>query len=414
MNKIGFSSKIPAQMEAGELAPWVAAFATELGSLRHTALTVLGYTDCARHFGAWLAVNSIGLDEVDDRMLGRFAKHRCRCGGYRRAMRFSDQYLNRIRRFISFLVTRDVIAPPLIEAADPFDPLVNDYQEWLKRHRGVCEQTTARHGRMVVRLLPTLGPDPRAYDAATIRNAILFEAQRCSPVYTKTMMTALRGYLRFLTAVDLCPPGLEHAVPLVPQWRLSSLPRYLSPEQIDRLVASSDVRGSGGLRDRAILLLLARLGLRAGDILEMCLADIDWSSGTLRVKGKGRCETRLPLPQDAGDAVLDYLANGRSSVDHDRLFHRLIAPFRPFSSSSAISHIVNLALKRANINDPPSRGANLLRHSAATHMLRRGATHQSIGAVLRHRAMETTAHYAKVDLTMLSQIAQPWPGEPTC
>jgi site-specific recombinase XerD len=180
------------------------------------------------------------------------------------------------------------------------------------------------------------------------------------------------------------------------------------------LVASSDVRGSGGLRDRAILLLLARLGLRAGDILEMCLADIDWSSGTLRVKGKGRCETRLPLPQDAGDAVLDYLANGRSSVDHDRLFHRLIAPFRPFSSSSAISHIVNLALKRANINDPPSRGANLLRHSAATHMLRRGATLQSIGAVLRHRSMETTAHYAKVDLTMLSQIAQPWPGEPTC
>jgi integrase/recombinase XerD len=414
MNKIGFPSKIPAQMEAGELAPWVASFATELESLRHTALTVVGYTDCARHFGAWLAVNSIGLEEVDDRTLRRFAKHRCRCGGSRRAMRFSDKYLNRIRRFISFLVTRGVIAPPSGAAANPFDPLVIDYQEWLKRHRGVCERTTARHGRMVMRLLPTLGRDPRAYDAATIRKAILSEAQCCSPVYTKTMTTALRGYLRFLAAADLCPPGLEHAVPLVPHWRLSSLPRYLSPEQIDRLVASCDVRGARGIRDRAILLLLARLGLRAGDILEMCLTDIDWSSGTLRVKGKGRSETRLPLPQDAGDAVLDYLVNGRSSVDHDHLFHRLIAPFRPFSSSSIISHVVNLALKRAGITDPPSRGANLLRHSAATHMLRRGATLQSIGAVLRHRSMETTAHYAKVDLTMLAQIAQPWPGEPTC
>ena len=133
MNKIGFSSKIPAKMEAGELAPWVAAFATELGSLRHTALTVIGYTDCARHFAAWLAFNKIGLDEVGDRMLGQFAKHRCRCGGYRRAMRFSDQLsephssLHRVSRH----ARRDRAAGN--EAANPFDPLVVDYQEWLER-----------------------------------------------------------------------------------------------------------------------------------------------------------------------------------------------------------------------------------------------------------------------------------------
>ena len=329
-------------------------------------------------------------------------------------MRFSDNYLSRIRRFIAFLVLHGEITPPSKPAANPIEPLVVDYQQWLERHRGVCARTTARHGRMVMRLLPALGSDPRTYDAATIRKAILPEAQRCSPAYTKTMTTALRGYLRFLAAANLCPPGLEHAVPLVPQWRLSSLPRYLSPQQVALLIASCADCGARGIRDRAILLLLSRLGLRAGDILEMRLGDIDWSSGTLRVKGKGRRETRLPLPQDAGDAVLVYLASGRPSVDDDRLFLRLAAPFRPFSSSSTVSHVVDLALKRAGIDDPPSRGANLLRHSAATQMLRGGATLQSVGAVLRHKSLETTTHYAKVDLTLLAQIAQPWPGEATC
>ncbi len=413
MGMTGIPSRTPPKMEAGDLAPLVAEFSAALGLLRHTGLTMRGYTDCARHFAAWLASNAISLDNVDDQTLDRFANHRCRCGGFRRQMRFSNKYMNRIRRFIAFLVTRGLIAPSGCLVSKAAEPLVVDYQEWLKRHRGVCERTTERHGRMVMRLLPALGRDPRAYDAASIRKAILPEAQRCSSAYTKTMTTALRGYLRFLAAADLCPPGLEHAVPRIPQWRLSSLPRYLSPEQVGRLIASCDMLGARGVRDRAILMLLARLGLRAGDILEMRLGEIDWASGTLRVKGKGRRETNLPMPQDAGDAVLDYLASGRPSVDHDHLFARSIAPFRPFSSSSAISHIVDLALKRAGINDPPSRGANLLRHSAATHMLRGGASLQSVGAVLRHRSQETTAHYAKVDLTMLARIARPWPGDLT-
>lgn len=414
MNIIKRSSEVPPVMEAGDLAPWVTAFAAELGSLRHTDLTIRGYTDCARHFAAWLTSNNIGLDEVADGTLDRFVGHRCRCGGYRRAVPHSRKYLNRIRRFILFLAERGVIAPPRKAAADSVDPLVTDYQEWLRRHRGICQRTIARHGRMVMYLLPALGRDPRAYDPAAIRKAILPQAQRWSPAYTKTMTTALRGYLRFLAAADLCRPGLEHAVPLVPQWRLSSLPRYLSPTQVERLIACCDLRGRPGVRDRAILLLLARLGLRAGDILEMRLGDIDWSSGTLRVKGKGRRETRLPMPQDTGDAVLDYIGCARPLVDDDRLFLRSVAPFQPFSSSSTISQIVDLALKRAGIDDPPSRGANLLRHSAATHMLRGGATLQSVGAVLRHRSLETTTHYAKVDLNMLSQVTQPWPGASTC
>jgi site-specific recombinase XerD len=414
MNIVERPARAPRTMEAGDLAPWVAAFADELRSLGHTALTVGGYTDCARHFAAWLTIDNIGLDDVGDGSLGRFGRHRCHCGGYRPAMPRSDKYLNRVHRFVVFLAERGVIAPLGEAVTSPIDPLVGDYEEWLTRHRGICGRTAARHGRMVTRLLPSLGSGPQAYGPATIRMAVLKEAQRCSPAYTKTMTTALRGYLRFLAAADLCRPGLEHAVPLIPHWRLSSLPRYLSPDQVERLVASCDLRTGRGVRDRAILLLLARLGLRAGDILEMRLGDIDWLSATLRVKGKGRRETRLPMPQDAGDAVLGYLDGARPSVDDDRLFVRSIAPFRPFSSSPTISHIVALALKRAGIDDPPSHGANLLRHSAATHMLRGGATLQSVGAVLRHRSLETTTLYAKVDLNMLARVAQPWPGDVAC
>ncbi|MDD7973530.1 tyrosine-type recombinase/integrase, partial [Roseinatronobacter alkalisoli] len=142
--------------------------------------------------------------------------------------------------------------------------------------------------------------------------------------------------------------------------------------------------------------------------------DIDWRSGTLRVKGKGRSESLLPLPQDAGDAVLCYLNDARPAVDDDRMFLTATAPFRPFCGSPSISQIVSHALTRAGIEDPPSRGANLLRHSAATHLLRSGATLQSVGALLRHKSVETTVLYAKADITMLERIAQPWPGEVSC
>lgn len=146
----------------------------------------------------------------------------------------------------------------------------------------------------------------------------------------------------------------------------------------------------------------------------MRLDDITWNEGTLRVRGKGRREVKLPLPQDAGDALLDYLELARPRVGDDRIFLRSSAPYRPFAAPCAISDVVRLALKRAGITDPPSRGANLLRHSAATAMLRAGATLDAIGTVLRHRSSDTTAHYAKVDVAMLRQVAQPWPGDASC
>jgi site-specific recombinase XerD len=187
------------------------------------------------------------------------------------------------------------------------------------------------------------------------------------------------------------------------------LPRYIDASQIERLIATCDSVTPTGLRDRAILLLLARLGLRAGDILSMRLDDFDWQQATLSVRGKGRRETRLPLPQDAGDAVLAYLKRARPRVQCDRVFYMLNAPTRPLTRSSVVSNVVRSAIRKAGV-DAPTKGAHLLRHSAATAMLRGGATLEMVGAVLRHGSPDMTAHYAKVDVTMLQQVAQPWPG----
>ena len=261
------------------------------------------------------------------------------------------------------------------------------------------------------RLLPALGNDPATYDAALVRRVILEEARRSSPSHVRTMTVTLRGYLRFLTASGRCRLWLDHAVPTVPHWRLSALPRYLPVADVERLIASCDVETPAGIRDRAILLLLTRLGLRAGDILAMRFDDIDWTEGTLRVCGKSRREVCLPLPQDVGDALLDYLNRARPKVGYDRIFLRVFAPYRPVR---AISAVVRLGLERAGITDAPSRGARLLRHSAATGMLRAGATLEAVGVVLRHRSTDTTMHYAKVDIAMLRPIAQPWLGDFPC
>jgi integrase len=158
------------------------------------------------------------------------------------------------------------------------------------------------------------------------------------------------------------------------------------------------------------MLLLLRLGLRAGDIANMRPADIDWQDATLLVRGKGRRDVRLPLPQDAGDAVLEYLERERPNVAIGRIFLCARAPFRALRSGGAVSDIVRGALRAAGIENPPTRGANLIRHTSATTMLRAGATLDEIGTILRHKSPDTTAHYAKVDVAALQQIAQPWPG----
>ena len=199
-------------------------------------------------------------------------------------------------------------------------------------------------------------------------------------------------------------------MPSVRRYRLSALPRYIDPATIERIIAACPTGRPVEVRDKAIILLLARLGLRAGDIRDMRLDDIDWRSGHLKVKGKTRRPDRLPLPQGVGDAILAYLAAARPTAIEAHLFLRSQAPFRPFSSSAEIAGIVARTLERGGIEGLPT-GSHIFRHSLATNMLRSGAGLESIGTILRHSSPETTAIYAKTDLPMLLKIAQPWPGD---
>ena len=204
------------------------------------------------------------------------------------------------------------------------------------------------------------------------------------------------------------------AIPTLAHWRLSSLPRHLQEEEVERIISSCDPNSPVGKRNRAILLLLARLGLRAGDIVKLRLGDIDWKDATVQVSGKGRRAVRLPLTREVGLALVDYLKNGRPPVDTDVVFVRSRAPLRPFASHTAISVIVARAMRRAGVTCKGQGAAHILRHSVATSMLKNGATLQEIADILRHRSIETTYIYAKVDVTTLRKIAQPWPEVHPC
>jgi len=216
-------------------------------------------------------------------------------------------------------------------------------------------------------------------------------------------------FLRFLIAEGQCAVGLDAAIPTLAHWRMASLPRYLPQEDVEHLIASCDRASAVGRRDRAILLLLARLGLRAGDIVHLRLSDIDWKGASIQVCGKGRRPTRLPLTQEVGRAIVAYLKKGRPRTNADTLFMHCRAPFCALGSSGAVTMIVDKAFRHAGVVRPSRGAAHLLRHSLATSMLRQGASLKDIAAILRHSSMETTQIYAKVDITALQQIAQPWP-----
>lgn len=409
---MGFMAQ-PHHLQPGGAAPYLKDFAAELAAVGYTSLVIHEYLLSATHFGGWLESRGLALEQIDEFIVQAFADHSEDCPGRRRHKRVSRDYVVRVRRFIDHLCRRGEV-PALVHssaAEGPVPPAA--FRDWLVGHRGLALPTIERHQRLITRLLPALGTDPATYDAAGVRRVALAEVRGCGRAQAKTIVSSLRVYLRFLAARGECRPGLDRALPPLPQWRLSALPRYLDASAVDRLLAACDLRQAHGVRDRAILLLLVRLGLRAGDIVALHLDDIDWREATLRVRGKGRRQVRLPLPQEAGDALLAYLEHARPKVAIDRVFLCANAPWRSLLSGSSVSGIVRLALRRAGIDHPPTRGANLLRHTAATLMLRAGATLDTIGAVLRHRSPDTTAHYAKVDVALLQPIAQPWPEEDT-
>jgi integrase/recombinase XerD len=395
--------------------PYLPGFACDLEASGYGRATIQDHLRTAAHVGWWIMREKLSIHELDEAIVAHFATHlsRCRCPGPRPRRRRKRAITRRALRFLAHLrkigVTRGVAVPPR-SGSQP--ALLTEFWTWMRHHRGVTETTLDSYGRIIVDALGALGVEPARYDVAAVRTFILDRASRHGRSKAKLVVTAMRAFLRYLTATGQCHERLDAAVPTIAQWRLAALPRYLPAAAVERVVAACQPTTPVARRNRAILLLLVHLGLRAGDIVALRLEDLDWSSATLGVAGKSRTMVRLPLPQEVGDAILAYLERGRPPQVGDRLFVRHLAPWGPLTSAS-ISCIVGRAIRAAGVA-APSYGAHVLRHSAATAMLRQGASLEQIRTVLRHRSVETTAHYAKVDVTLLRQVAQPWPEVSPC
>jgi len=387
-------------------------FATTLREIGYCKRIGTGCITYAVHLGLWAAAEGLRIEDLDEAGVGAFLGHlsRCHCPGSHAGLHAAGRFRTQV--FVRYLRTMGVVALPGQRAAATPD-LVTAFCGWMRRQRGVTDTTLRLYRRAAIALLGYLGDDPVRYEAGVLRAAVREVVGGRGAATAKQVATVARAFLRYLAVEGRCRPGLDAAVLPVASWRLASLPRYVSAEVVQRIIGACDSNRPEGARDRAILLLLARLGLRGGDIVRMRLSDIDWDNARIQVAGKGRRQVRLPLPQEVGDAILAYLRARRAVVGCDRLFLRTRAPWRPLAESSCVSCIVKRAIARAGVS-APTLGAHLLRHSAATAMLREGISLPSIGIVLRHRSVETTAHYAKVDVELLRSVAQPWIGGAPC
>lgn len=390
-------------------------FAEYLCRCGYAKISARRHLRSAEHFAHWSTRRGLSADISDAVALSQFEHHltRCRCGHYGRSDR--EDVLTGARLFVSHL--QGVEQPPVRSAAEPIAAeasLLTSFFEWMRVQRGTTDPTLANYRRPLRTLVQQYGEDPINLDARCLREFVLQYCRGAGRAVTKQCNSALRMFLRFLVAEGRCSAGLVGAIPTLAQWGLGPVPRCLPPADVERLIASCNVAQPAGRRDRAILLLLARLGLRAGDVVQLRLQDIDWKGAWIQVCGKGRRQVRLPLSQEVGQAIVAYLQEGRPPSRTDAVFLRARAPFRPLASHCAVSMIVSQAIKRAGIERPARGAAHLLRHSVASSMLRQGASLQDIATLLRHRSVETTQIYAKVDVTALSQIAQPWVEVPSC
>ena len=373
------------------------------------------YLRAAAHLGHFLDTQGVAFTEIDTGISHTgisqtFRLHlpSCRCplsnGG-----KINHHTFFGVKCFHHHLVQLGVCpndAAPTPELDEP--ALIVGFRHWLEVHRGAAGSTVKQYCRSASELLEALGNEPHRWGPQPVRAFFLEHCAGGGSVSGEKRVTGVRGFLRYLIAQGRCRADLDWAIPRLAHWRLASLPRGLTSEQVEQLLSACEGDSPGRIRDRATILLLLRLALRAGDVAGMRIGDLEWDNATVRVSGKGRYEVRLPLPQEVGDALLRYL-ECRPRVAHtDQLFVSNIAPYTPFVSGGSVSSVVKRLLARAGI-ESPTKGAHLLRHTAATQMLRHGVALEQIGSVLRHRGVDTTAYYAKVDVGLLGPLAQPWP-----
>lgn len=394
----------PARL-SGPLAKWVHPFREELVRQGFTAKTAQDHAYVLAYLSRWLQRQDLSPAELGAAQIAAFAAAR-RDGGYRRR-----RTVKSLQSMLDYLRGQAVLPAEPHRPAEPVDAVLGQYRLWLRRERRLAEQTVGLRllwarkfllAQLVDGSLRLDRLDPQAVTAF-----VLQMSRQYSTGSMKTVTSGLRSLLRYLFAAGEVDRDLSSVVPPVAGWRLSALPSGADDDAVATLLACCDRATAVGRRDLAVLLLMARLGLRAVEVARLRLQDVDWRVGELVVRGKGGRIDRMPLPTDVGAALADYLRHGRRPSELREIFIRTIGPDAPTARGSIVM-VPRRVSQRAGI---PVVGAHQLRHRAACRVLASGGSLAEVAELLRHNDLATTAIYAKVDLAALAAVVRPWPSE---
>ena len=380
----------------GRMGPFIESYRQELLGQGYTPLTVRGVLQHVGALGCWMEANGIEPADLNVEVLDSFVTFRGSCRSCVRTTRSMESLLAHLRDL-------GVVGP---EPAPVVHPLIEAYREWMFEERGLAPLTVLRYETTAVRFLATLGDRPLgSLNGSDVNRFLLAEASRVSVGAAKGRVAEMRSLLRFLFLTGRVDRDLAASVPPVAGWHDQGVPRGAKAPEVERLLAACDPATLTGCRDRAMLMLVARLGLRSVEVARLELDDIDWRAGEFAVRGKARRTDRLPLPVEVGERLTAWLER-RPATTSRRVFVTTRAPIvviRP----SLVSESLRRVCRHCGVE---VIGAHRLRHGLATDMLARGASLIEVGQVLRHRDIATTAIYAKVDFDALRRLAQPWPG----
>ncbi len=393
----------------GPIAPRIGAFAAFVSSLGYALSSIRRQVRLAAGFSRWLKEKRVGLQRVTSAHSSRYLRYRAQqvkpCLGDAAAL----------RHLIEFLRGEGLIPAERVPVRrlTPVERCTQAYEQHLREARALAEATILNYVPFVQRFLEgRFGAGRVTLSRLCARDVVGFVQRQAPQLHlkrAKLMTSALRSFLNYARLRGEVVLDLAAAVPVVANWSMPAIPRAISADHVHQLLASIDRRSALGRRDYAILLLLARLGLRSSEVVFLELDDIDWNTGTLSVRGKSGLRNELPLPREVGEAIAAYLHDGRPPSTSRRVFLRAKAPIRGFRGASGVGSIVRHSLKRAGIN-AATYGTHQFRHGLATEMLRHGASLGEIGDVLGHRHPQTTKIYTKVDVEALRSLALPWPG----
>jgi integrase/recombinase XerD len=391
-------------LRRGPLGEYLDLYAQQLHNNRYRYAVAGYHIRLVGGFSRWLKLNRISVGQLSSEHRQKYLQYRWR------TLKRAGCDISSLELFVQFLQQKGVIADETVAAPrTPAEHLTDEFTLYLYKERVLASTTVEGYVGFVKRFLADVfgagDTDFSKLCATDVFSFVQRDAIRC-PKRAKLMVTSLRSFLRYLRYQGYITIDLAASVPAVSRWRMATIPTSISPAQVELVLSSTKSRVE--LRDYAMFLLLARLGLRAGEIVSLTLDDIDWQEGSITVHGKGGHCTKMPVPADVGEAIAAYLLHGRPASSIRSVFLRLKAPIASLDPAT-VSTQVQRSLILAGI-DSPKQGAHQFRHSLATEMLRRGSSLAEIGEILRHQSTQTTEIYAKVDINALRKLALSWPG----